>query len=195
MDIPKNEDKTLEAMADEAARLIRYRFLPELVGTKLIVQSEESMAADVRNAFGQFIDESRLEASVLHAWPAYHRYGCTHFELPARDAMLQGAKSGMEVLFELGFVEQDGQPPCLGMLDGDEFLESLRKNQPCFLLFLKDEAPIAGPLPNQAPPGTPGRNPFSPTTRYRPHFPVTFLVTDACLGNTDWLWRNRHFYW
>jgi hypothetical protein len=172
-------------MADEAARLIRYRHLPELVGSRLVVQSQESMAGDVLSAFGQFIDETQLNPEVFNAWPAYARYGCTHFALPARGTMLQGARSGMEVLVELGFVDPDDPPPALVMLDGPQFLESLRQDQPRFLLFLEDEAPIK--IAN-------AKIKMFPI-EHQPRFPVSFRVTDACVGNTDWLWSNRHYYW
>jgi len=25
-------------------------------------------------------------------------------------------------------------------------------------------------------------------------FPVTFVIDDACLTNSRWIWTNRHFY-
>jgi hypothetical protein len=189
MDTPDNEDDIFEAMAEEAAGLIRYRFLPELVGTKLIVQSMESMAADVLAAFPHFIDRSKVNPDRFHAWPAYSRYGMTHFEIPAPAALLQqGTRSGMEVLAELGFVDPDDAPPFLDCLEGEDFLKSLRQNQPHFLLFLVDENPNKETLPHR-PPGSP----FKTVCRVR--FPVSFKVTDACLANTDWLWRYKHFYW
>jgi hypothetical protein len=176
----------------KVARGLRYLNLPNLIGAKVTIQSNESADSDFLAIVGDYADHARIEPRLISIGGGTHcRYGFLDIELRGKSELLsKEAESGIQLLMSLGFISRkaDGRPflwPC----DFDQMAEDIEKRETHLLLIMVDEG--FDKRERVFPPDRqPGLN-----DQHIPQFPVHFQIADACLANSAHVWIWKHFYW
>ncbi|MEM7624515.1 MAG: hypothetical protein AAF333_02685 [Planctomycetota bacterium] len=177
------------------ARNLRYRHLGDTIGQSVSVAGRHTIADDALAFVRRYCEECGFEGpqqKYLEGQIAKYGILDLSFRLPHK-SLDENYVSGVPLLRELGF---DGS----GINDedwegyGDEkyaWFEELAKDiadESAFLrLFMRcsDPSVASGSVTEMM-----GRlRDFSSTK-----FPLTFIIVDACITNSTFVWMNKHFY-
>ena len=173
-------------------RGLRYCSLPKLIDRRVQICSLETIEADIFSILGGDLPaDSRLilkEQKYLEG--AITKYGIidAEFSISTRHLAMCSLIDG-DTLHGLGFISSPEEKEYVakntltpdeedrGLLD---FLaDDVEKNEAIIKLFLKADAPQSLQLSLKLPEG---------------YFPRTFVVQDACMTNSGYVWFNKHFY-
>lgn len=173
-------------------RGIRYCSLENLIDRRLEICSLETVEADIFAILGGDLPaDSRLNLQKqVYLEGAIAKYGIIDAEFSISNRHLSACSLiDSNTLRELGFVlspedkevlskstlGSDGED--LGLLD---FLaDDVEKNEALIKLFLRADTPQSSKFALKLP---------------KDYFPRTFVVEDACMTNSGYIWFNKHFY-
>jgi hypothetical protein len=159
------------------AKQLRYRTLPELIGRSILIPSIRDVLGTVASSFelGSPVNpDARFEGMIA-------KYGILDLEFHSLQPNLgRQDRGGVALLKELCFVHEDRTEENLEEEDWClELLEESISERQIVKLFLRCDLDLHG-------------NPRDVLQHSAP--PCTFVVTDACLTNADYVWFNKHFY-
>ena len=178
--------------AKKILRGLRYCSLPKLIDRRVEVCSLETVEADIFAILGGDLPaDSRLvspERKYLEG--AIAKYGIIDAEFSISNRHLAACSLiDGDTLRELGFVlsPEDRDYISKNPLNPDKedvgLLDSLaddaEKNEAMIKLFLRADAPQATKFALKLP---------------EDYFPRKFVVEDACMTNSGYVWFNKHFY-
>lgn len=173
-------------------RGLRYCSLPKLLDRRVEVSSLETFESDLFAILGGDLpaDSRLVSPDKRHLEIALAKYGLIDVKLSVSSKHLAACSLiNVETLRELGFVstpeekeyvsqntlEPNGED--IGLLD--LLVEDAEVNEAMIKLFLKT---------------TESHSPRLSLKLADDYFPQTFVVEDACLTNSDYVWLNKHFY-
>ena len=162
------------------AKQLRYRTLPELIGRSILIPSIRDILGTVAASFelGSPVNpDARFEGMIA-------KYGILDLEFHSLQPNLgRQDRGGVALLKELGFVQEERAEENLD--EEDWCLQELEKSitdRQVVKLFLESDIDLDS-------------NPLRAKGILRPSdLPSTFVVTDACLTNSSFVWINKHFY-
>ncbi len=193
----------------KVAKELRYRPLLDLIGQEVEIKSLGTVENDIRLTIGVSLPSECVMSSPLSEL-ALVRYGILdlYFEAP-RSMLANNYQSGIPLLKELGFaVEPEhaqelietrrglgdkfaDDPTCLNELAND-----LAENRTLLKLFLRGESGILRYL-RQLPEEIRDQESMKIPENFElpaNYFPHSFLLTDACVTNANFVWFHTHFY-
>jgi hypothetical protein len=201
----------MNSVLRKVARGLRYRPLPELIGTKLTIENVSSVPLNV----GAMLDRA-LPLSVRFSGPqgrwitvALAKYRILDLTFIVDEVEWQtGDKPGTSLLKEFGFILnpddisedvrqsmlKDDDPTCITFLD-----EDMGKNQILLRLFL-EEVPRRDILEYVKEMVKTGKGQLFDGGAAEMEqlldgfFPHEMAVIDACLTNAASIWFHKHFY-
>ena len=173
-------------------RGLLYCSLPKLLDRRVEVCSLETFESDLFAILGGDLPvDSRLTSpDRRHLEIALAKYGLIDVQLSVSSRHLAACSliSG-ETLRELGFISTPEEKDYIsknalepdkediGLLD--LLVEDVEANEAMIKLFLKT---------------TESRSPRLSLKLADDYFPQTFVIEDACLTNSNYVWLNKHFY-
>jgi len=201
----------MNSVLRKVARRLKYRPLPELVGTKVTIQSAKSAPAHIgavlQKTFPFHIQFSDPKEPWISVGLAKYRMLNLTFRLDGVEWQSSDS-GGISTLQELGFIirsdqvseevwksmSEDEDPTCL-----KELYDEITQSQVLLRLFIEED------------PRTPLLEYMNETMRagkghlfsggiaemealLEGFFPHKMVVTDACLSNAGFVWFHRHFH-
>jgi hypothetical protein len=180
----------------DVARQLRYRDLPGLTGSSVLIKSADKVEADIKAALSH---ELQFETHLIGPEQKYisgamAKYGLLDLTFSAPGSLQRGEyESGIHLLKRLGFLPEGEQAEALSELShvlGEkeddptcllELYEDISLDQTLLRLFLESDR-------------IPGMGPHIPGKLPDDYLPRIFKVTDACVTNAEFVWFHKHFY-
>ncbi len=173
-------------------RGLRYCSLPKLIDRRVEICSLETVESDIFAILGGDLPTNcrLVSPEQIYLEGAIAKYGIIDAAFSVSNRHLLACPLiDSETLRELGFVlsaedkealaknalGSDGED--VGLLD--TLAEDAEKNEALIKLFLRSDAP---------------QSPRFALKLSENYFPQTFIVEDACLTNSGYVWFNKHFY-
>lgn len=168
-------------------RRLRYQELGALIGKQIVINSLDSVEADVREAL-------RIEYPFIGALNSqsfafgFRKYGMLDLTFAVGESCPQVRLQEIRFLKQMGFLSDPAKNPFpdagVGILE--ELADQVSEGAIQFRLFLKHRD-------------------YQPWYKectldellkidLTQHFPHHFEIVDACLTNADMIWLNKHFY-
>lgn len=178
------------------AHNLRYRQMSVLIDQVVTINSIETVEANIFYALaGAFPSDSHfLEPEAKYMLGSMGKYGILDLEFQVPDGLLEAEyESGIALLRKLHFLRRKdqlqeltdifddlskptGDPTCL-----TELCKEMDRGQTILKLFLETER-IQGVGPHMI-----GRLPLN-------YLPREFVIKDACITNSGYVWFHKHFY-
>jgi hypothetical protein len=179
------------ALIKELARTLRYRELSELIGRVVYIKSVGTIGDDVRDSLGSaFPKESRLVApeprfirTALLKWTldlTFNVWG-EFFDVEYERGIPLLKKLGFLAETEFEEIETELGNNSDDLTDMTGLIKELEQGKTVIRLLLKAEPP-------RFPPGL--------IIDPNPGFPLPreFIIKDACVTNSGFVWFHKHFY-
>jgi len=178
-----------------AARGIKYSTITEFLNREITFSNRFSIAVEsISVAKELFPASSFLGPEQKYINGQIAKYGLLDLSFSTDQLHLQDCQSGVQVLRELGFVENDlsdretelEEDDLCSPLSGVQMvLDDLKESQAYLKLFLRTTSRTPSDMRECL---QILRNPDLL------QFPMTFTVTDACVTNVACAWLMKHFY-
>lgn len=169
----------------KVARGLRYVALEGLIGRQVIVQSPESADSDLLAVIGDYIDRDGSKPPLLHIGKGVHsKYGFLDVYLRGKSELLtKEAQSGIPLLIALGMISREEEGGVFMCPDDFEQMarDIVQSRTHLRLIMVDEEFEQAGHQPGMI-------------DDYTSKFPIQFRITDACVSNSPYVWRWKHFY-
>ena len=191
----------MNALLKKVARELRYLSLSDIIGSRVIINSIETIQADSLHALAPSLPATAVleEPEQRFLIGSLLKYGLMDltFAIPEPSPTVIDA-AGIPLLKELGFVIEPEPRPSV-RAEGDvwnddptclaELAEDLNAQRLVIRLFLELSQDAAGLawLDDSA-------HLFEPFMLPTDYFPRTFTVSDACITNAGFVWFHKHFY-
>jgi hypothetical protein len=173
-------------------RGLRYCSLPKLIDRHVEISSLETFESDLFAILGGDLpaDSRLVSPDKRHLEIALAKYGIIDVQLSISSRHLAACSLiNSETLRELGFIstQEEKEYVSQNTLEADSediglldlLVEDVEKNEAILKLFLKI---------------TESQKPRLSLKLADDYFPQTFVVEDACLTNSSYVWLNKHFY-
>jgi len=185
----EREDSIFRYPVRQVARGLRHRKLDQLIGTKFTVESGESADAALLPVITDYLDRADNGDELLPLSSGVHRrYGFMDVYLSAKKELLaKDSGSGIELLVGLGFLTREEGTIFLCPEDFEYMSRDIRANEAYLCLLIVEE-------------GGAGHRPRNPSKTLDAAdkqvlvFPLEFRIADACVSNSAYVWRWKHFY-
>lgn len=173
-----------------AAKDLRYRSLPDLVGKKITIPSYSLLVPTFEQLLESLAPERSCLTEDLLIAGLLAKYGFLDLSFRVRSELLPNKKAGIATLKELGFFDDKDAWEDLNGGDDDFFVvEDLADDigeEAIIMLFVEDqEKPMRRDTEAIM---ADVRDPS------RMSFPKCMTVTDACVSNSSSVWACKHFY-
>lgn len=174
------------------AKNLRYKTIESLIGRTVTISSRHNIAEATSALLATELKGCQyINPDERVACGQIGKYGMLDLEFDAPIALVeQGFLSGIPLLRSLGFIDESAQEIlekwevdsgfCI-----DELHQDLTTQKGFVKLYLKNTDSTDLSLHERM------KRTFKPETI---PFPMTFVVTDACLANSSRMWIHKHFY-
>ena len=168
----------------QVARGLRYETLTGLLDRQVTVQSFESADSDLLPVIGDYVDRDSSTPPLLHSGGGVHRkYGFLDVYLRGKSELLtKEARSGIPLLLSLGLISREDGDVFMCPDDFEQMAHDIAQRQTHLRLIMVDEG------------FDPARHRLGMIDDYTRKFPIQFRITDACVSNSAYVWRWKHFY-
>ena len=178
------DDSIFRYPVRKVARGLRYVTLADLINRPVTVQSIESADSDLLPVIGDYVDRDGSTPPLLHIGGGVHRkYGFLDVYLRGKSELLtKEARSGIPLLLSLGLISREDGDVFMCPDDFEQMAHDIAQRQTHLRLIMVDEG------------FDPAGHRLGMIDDYTRKFPIQFRITDACVSNSAYVWRWKHFY-